>query len=80
MRTTAVHTNFSLNETSLSGALTSGMTLTKGDKALRNIEVKYLPPAGYFGSKDGAPLKISKPEQSHSRTLSSYKFSIIEIQ
>ncbi len=49
IRTTTVHTTFSLNETSLSGVLTSGMILTKGDNALRNVDGKDLfSPAGIF--------------------------------
>ena len=50
IRIIAVQTNFSLKETSLSGAFTSGITLTNGDRALRNVEGNcILPPAGSFG-------------------------------
>ncbi len=46
----AVHTIFSLNETSLSGAFTSGITRTKGDRAFRKVDVNSVTsPAGFLG-------------------------------
>ena len=56
--TMIVQTAFSRNETSLSGAFTSGITLTNGDRAFRNVEGNCLmPPAGSFGVEMGFTFK-----------------------
>jgi hypothetical protein len=60
MRIRIVQIAFSRNDTSRSGAFTSGITRTKGDRALRNVDVN-LPDVScrFFGVEMGFTLKDS---------------------
>ena len=67
--TNTVHIIFSRKDISLSGAFTSGITLTKGDSALRNNDVMSLhSPAGVISR-----IEIDLPFKNSGRPMIEYQ-------